>query len=288
MKKIFITGSTGFTGLHACSYFLEKGYDVYGGVRGKRHPLKSVKSIDYSLTNLEELEEVMEAINPDFILHLAAQNHTGRSWEDPPSTFHANVFGTFYLLESIRNRAPHAVTLVTGSMIEYNPCISELHSHPYGLSKYLQAVLSSGWSKLFQLDIRIARPSNLIGPGPSNGLCSLLARACLNPDKTFHIDNILDRRDFLDVRDAVKAYETILLAGISGETYDIATGNEQTFLKAASTLKSITGSGLTFSTDEFYHPHREKIDNSKISSLGWEPSISFEKSLEDIVEYFRK
>ncbi|UTE75475.1 NAD(P)-dependent oxidoreductase [Rossellomorea sp. KS-H15a] len=287
MKKIFITGSTGFTGQHACRYFLEKGYDVFAGVRKKRHPLKNVKSIDYTLTNLEELEETMEAINPDFILHLAAQNHTGLSWEEPLSTFHTNLFGTFYLLESIRNRAPHAVTLVIGSMIEYNPCMSELHSHPYGLSKHLQSVLSMGWSKLFQLDIRIVRPSNLIGPGPSNGLCSLLARACLNPDKSFHIDNILDRRDFLDVRDAVKAYEVVLLAGVPGETYDVATGNEQTFLKAVSILKSITGSDLHFSTDEFYHPPRDSIDNSKIRSLGWEPSISFEKSLEDIVEYYR-
>ncbi|MEG9296751.1 NAD-dependent epimerase/dehydratase family protein [Mangrovibacillus sp. Mu-81] len=289
MKKIFITGATGFTGMHACEYFLQKGFDVYGGVRQKNHPCNKVKSIQYDLTDAKGLERIMESILPDFILHLAAQNHAGMSSIDPAATFQVNLFGTLNLLEAVRKKAPKTITLVTGSVIDFKPCGPEIPEHPYGLSKYMQILLSSSWSSMYGLDIRIARPSNLIGPGPSNGICSLLAQKCLTSGKNekgrFHFTNILDQRDFIDVRDVLRAYDSILTYGKQGFPYTVASGNNRTFLEAARAIRALAKSDISLTTDRFEQTKSESFDITEIKSLGWEPSIPFEQSLKDIIQY---
>jgi GDP-4-dehydro-6-deoxy-D-mannose reductase len=289
MKKIFITGASGFTGMHACEYFFQEGFDVYGGVRQKNQEFKGFKSIQYDLNDPISLERIIESIYPDYILHLAAQNHTGFSRINPVATIQTNVLGTLNLLEAVRKKAPKAITLVTGSVIDYKPCGQEWPEHPYGLSKYMQILLSSSWSSLYNLDIRIARPSNLIGPGPSNGICSLLAQKCMTSDKgaerRFHFTNILDQRDFIDVRDVLRAYDSILTHGRKGFPYTIASGRHRTFLEAARAIRALAKSDITLTTDRFEQTKREPFDISEIKSLGWEPSIPFEVSLKDIIQY---
>ncbi len=290
MSKIFITGATGFTGFHACEYYINKGYEVYGVVRRHQHPLKEVQSEFCDLMDTESLKELLEKVQPRFILHLAAQNHSGRSWEDPISTLNTNVIGTMNLLEAVKRAVPHAGILITGSVIEYDPCHSPHPNHPYGLSKYMQTLISTSWSFFYDLDIRIAKTSNLIGPGNSTGICSILAQKCLQYRKGnaegFHFQNILDSRDFLDVRDAVKAYDCILHKGGKNGAYVVSSGETHRFLEVAKELKRLSQSDLPLSTDQFHPTPSIHYVNDKLENLGWKQTISIKQSLKDIIDYY--
>ena len=241
MNKIFITGATGFTGIHACAYYINKGYGVYAAVRGHHHPLEEVSSEFCDLMDTESMKETLGKFNLALSFISLLRIIAVVSWEDPISTINTNVIGTLNLLETVKSAVPHATVLITGSVIEYNPCHTPHPNHPYGLSKYIQTLISSCWSSFYDMDIRIAKTSNLIGPGHSNGICSLVAQKCLQYSKGdsvgFHFHNILDRRDFLDVRDAVLAYDCILQKGRENETYVVASGENTYIIRSSERIE---------------------------------------------------
>ena len=106
--------------------------------------------------------------------------------------------------------------------------------HPYSLSKTMQIAAALSWHSLYGMDIIVADPSNLIGPGPSTGLGTLLARYAAACEKAhalgepmppvFKLSSATEERDFLDVRDAMRAYELLLTRGVSGSRYAMASG----------------------------------------------------------------
>jgi GDP-4-dehydro-6-deoxy-D-mannose reductase len=288
LKKVLITGSAGFAGIHACRHFLEKGYEVFGMIRNHAHPEIGIREISCDLTDGKEVEKIIGNVKPDMILHLAAQNHSGISWSDPLTTVSTNVMGTLNLLEAVRKKKQEAIILIAGSTLEHDPCRDTIPAHPYGLSKYMQTLAASGWGDLYRLDVRIARSSNMIGPGPSNGICSLFARKCMKENESFHFSNLLDKRDFVDVRDVVIAYEHILVRGTTNHHYVIASGRDRTLLEIARTIKTLTGSGIRITAEQFEKVENGPIDITGIRGLGWRPTIPFEVSLADTIQYIRE
>ncbi|ALC82143.1 MULTISPECIES: NAD-dependent epimerase/dehydratase family protein [Bacillus] len=292
MIKILITGAAGFTGVKACAYFLKEGYEVYGMVHKNTPKEEKIKFLSCDLMNHEEVEATLKSIKPHYVLHLAGQNHSGVSWDKPIPTFMANANGTLNLLEGVRLHSPQAKIIVVGSVIDFNPCYLTKPNHPYGLSKYVQTLLSSCWSTMFDLNIMIARPSNLIGPGPSNGICSLLAKKIALNERTstsieFHFHNLLDQRDFLDVRDAIKAYHTIFKYGKKNNSYTIASGNSKSLVDVVRVFKDLTPTNLMITTDFFQRVEPIRIDIKAIKLLGWEPQYTFNQSLRDSLNYHR-
>ena len=117
--------------------------------------------------------DAIKAVKPDYILHTAGKNDVKESWEKPAEYVTVNVLATVHLLEAVRKVKNNGKILVIGSALEFDP--SGLPNHPYGLTKTFQSLVAKSWDTLFHLPIMIAKPTNLIGPGPSNGFCSLIA-----------------------------------------------------------------------------------------------------------------
>lgn len=282
-KTILITGGDGFTGKHASEYFKKQGYHIIATSRKYENP--NTYKID--LLNKYEVETMIKLIQPDYMLHLAGQNDVKASWDEPLLTFETNVLITLNLLEAIRKHCPNAKVLVVGSILEE-------FINPYGLSKNIQNVISKKWAEFFQLDVVVAKPVNLIGPGFSKGVCAKFARKIVSSEATkslcqLHISNLETKRDFLDVRDAVKAYELLLRKGENGKTYDVGTGSWKSLFEIVNTFKQLTPITLV------YIDENQPVKESKflanplpLKSLGWKPQYSLIESLQDCLNFFRK
>lgn len=282
-KTILITGGDGFCGQHAAVYFRKQGYRVIATSR----KTKNANTYQIDLLNKWEVNEMMKLIQPDFILHLAGQNDVKISWKEPLLTFETNAMITVYLLEAVKTYCPNAKAVIVTSILEES-------INPYGFSKKIQHEVSKKWSDYFHLNVVIAKPVNLIGPGFSKGVCAKFARKIVFAESTdgicnLRISNLNAKRDFLDVRDAIAAYELLLLKGESGKTYDVGTGKLNTLLEIVNAFMQLTPATLVY-IDE-HQPIKETACMANplpLKSLGWKPRYTLIESLSDCLDFFRK
>lgn len=293
--SIMITGANGFTGKHACDYFKNAGYKVIAITRNTSN-LISDHNISYEhceLTNKNSVYSLINKIKPDYLLHLAGQNQVQHSWSDPILSIEANTMSTAYLIDALRVINPTCKIIVVGSALQFNPNDISSLIHPYSLSKTLQSLIAQSWEQLYKMDIIIAKPSNLIGPGNSNGICSILAKKVIdmeinNSEKLLELNNLYAKRDFVDVRDAVAAYETLFLQGVSGEIYDICTGESKYLKDLTDTLYLLSGIDFKIKYIQNTPETTEETFPSLLKNLGWNPLIPFETSIQTILAYFRE
>jgi GDP-4-dehydro-6-deoxy-D-mannose reductase len=293
-KKILITGASGFTGYHACQHFLKAGYEVTAIVRN--HPLDLPIHIEKcDLSNYDSVLKLIKKVQPEFVLHLAGQNHVGNSWKDPVGTINDNFISTLHLVEALRTEVPLCNAVIVGSALEFTPSNPYSLPHPYSFSKTIQILVAKAWAVLFNLNIKIAKPTNLIGPGVSNGVCSVFSKKIVEmendeTDRTLEVNNLKTRRDFIDVRDAVKAYELILTTGESNEVYEVNTGKLYTLEDIVLILKNLTPIQFECKELGFDITNKESeimSSNEKLKKLGWKPTIQLEESLQDILNFHR-
>jgi GDP-4-dehydro-6-deoxy-D-mannose reductase len=291
--KLLITGASGFTGQHACKHFMKSGFDVTAIIKTTAYENNGVHIECCNLTNKDEVNNLIKKIKPHFLLHLAGQNHVGQSWLDPIAAIEANALSTAYLIEALRRENPDCKIVVAGSALQFNPNNISTLTHPYSLSKTLQVLIAQSWAVLFNMHIVLAKPSNLIGPGFSNGVCSIFAKKIAdmenkNAEKVLEVSNPYALRDFIDVRDAVSAYETLLLSGKPGVIYDITSGKNRSLKEIIDELKALTTVNfeLRCHSKGRLETMEEKLP-TELMKLGWQPSISFESSLLDTLNFHR-
>ncbi|MGA4720455.1 NAD-dependent epimerase/dehydratase family protein [Fictibacillus nanhaiensis] len=284
-KRIVITGAAGFTGIHACQHFADKGYEVIGISRSYLSNIK-VRSVTCDLLDKEKVNEIFKTYKPDFCLHLAGENSVPRSWDHPASTIEANVLGTLYLLEAIRKAVPSCRTVIVSSALSGT-------DHPYGVSKKYQEDLVRDWAHLFDLQLMVAKPCNLIGPGRSPGFVSFLANRIIQMEKfedksAISISHLENEREFLDVRDAISAYEILMKLGSINMTYEIGSGKMTTLQEVANIFQTQTKEKLTFIETNTAPDKRPHVMNSKlIQELYWQKSYPIEISIKQILSYYK-
>ncbi|MCU6600037.1 NAD-dependent epimerase/dehydratase family protein [Peribacillus frigoritolerans] len=293
IPKLLITGASGFTGQHACNHFVKAGYAVTAVTR-KNFVNGQVQTEICDLTNKENVSKLIKKVKPDYLLHLAGQNHVGTSWIDPVSSLEANAMSTLYLIEALRRENPACKVVTVGSALEFDPQNIATLTHPYSLSKTLQVLIAQSWGVLYNMNIVIAKPSNLIGPGISNGVCSIFAKKIVDmeenkAEKVLEVSSLQAKRDFVDVRDAVNAYEIILTKGKPGEIYDIASGNSHSLGEVITGFRALTTIDFEIKSKvKEQEESRVEILPVEIVKLGWKPVLSLESSLEDILYFYRK
>ncbi|MDV7767704.1 NAD-dependent epimerase/dehydratase family protein [Peribacillus sp. CSMR9] len=292
--KLIITGANGFTGRHACAHFLKSGFDITAVSRKKLNIEGKIHAESCDLTNGNDVNNLIKRTKPQYLLHLAGQNHVGESWLEPVSTLEANTMSTAYLIDAIRKQSPACKIVIVGSALQIDPISISSIPHPYSLSKTLQVLIAKSWAVLYNMDIIIAKPSNLIGPGLSNGVCSIFAKKIaemekMGTEKVLEVDNPNVQRDFLDVRDAVRAYDLLLRRGQSGETYDVASGTNRSLEDIIEGYRAVTTGEIKVNSQRNdLIENKMAINPIKLVNLGWKPSIPLESSLMDILSFHRE
>ncbi|WP_372632103.1 NAD-dependent epimerase/dehydratase family protein [Cohnella sp.] len=294
-RRILITGAAGFTGLHACRKFAASGWEVVAAVspRGANAADRDAELMERcELTDAEAVAEMMKRLEPDAVLHLAGRNAVDVSWTSPASTLAANLMSTAYLLEGARAIGGCRV-LVAGSMLRANESALSEAPHPYGFSKTLQTAAAKAWHRWYGLPVMIAEPSNLIGPGSSGGLCGKIVRWAVSAEESegktppFRLSSLHESRDFMDVRDAVAAYELVLNEGESGRSYAIESGRFRTLAEVKSAFDDLARLELPWEIGEgtaALAPIPQPRDCSPIRELGWKPELTFRQSIFDALQ----
>jgi GDP-4-dehydro-6-deoxy-D-mannose reductase len=313
--KVLITGITGFAGGHLTELLARDSYEIYGTYLDPFNP-KSLSPFQQQatfypcdLTQPEAIEAVVKTVQPDFVYHLAGMSHVQKSWSLRETTLKVNLFGSLNLLESLRKFAPSARTLIVSSGEVYGEVPLDLQPisenfpirpmTPYAVSKASLELLCYPYIYGDKLHIIIVRPFNHTGPRQNpTFVCSDFARQIAEIEKglrepRIYVGNLDTRRDFSDVRDVVRGYQMIMKKGQTGEIYNIASGKAYAIGELLDILLGLSRVKIQVSPDpERIRPSDIPLllgDNTKVRhQIGWEPEISIQDTLRDILSYWRE
>lgn len=313
--RALITGVRGFVAGYLAELLISEGYKVWGSVRDidicandKSSFWEQITLISADLGSQNELEAVLKECRPEVIFHLAAQSSVKLSWENKESTFDANVQGTIRLLEAVRKYGKNPKVLIVGSAEEYGLVTPEeipvrennplRPMSPYGASKAVISMLAAQYFRNYKLPIIYVRAFNHVGPRQSLGFVTSdfakqIAEIELGLiDPKLKVGNLDARRDFTDVRDVVRAYHLLVQKGKPGEIYNVCAGQAVSIERI---LQTYLDSAIVKITKEIdparMRPSDVPIllgDNTKICrDTAWQPIISLEISLKDVLDYWR-
>jgi len=287
--RTLITGASGFVGSHAVKHF--------DGIA-----LDNVDICDKS-----QLMDALTGLNPDQVLHLAAQTFVPDSIDNPSHTYDVNFNGTFRLLSTLKETGFSGKFIyvssgdVYGKVEPQNQPIIETAQpkprNPYSVSKVAAEALCYQWSQTEDFDIIIARPFNHIGVGQSEqfvipSFAKQLAKIKLNQSSpSIKVGDIGVSRDFTAIEDILEAYTALFEKGINGETYNIASGTSCTIESLLKKMISILDIDITIEEDENRLRKSEQREvvasNSKLMEhTGWKPQSGLDTTLERILDYW--
>lgn len=321
LKKVLITGITGFVGSHLAEYILKehKNTKIYGLVRWRSPKDNILKIRDYinlcygDLEDYSSLEKVLTTVKPDVIFHLAAQSYVDFSFISPISTLSANVIGTANLLEAIKtlklkeNYDPivHICSSseVYGQVKEDEIPIKETNpmrpASPYAVSKVAEDMLALQYFLSWKLKTIRTRMFTHEGPrrgevfAPSNFAKQVAAIEANQQKAVVMVGNLNSVRTFMDVRDAVRAYWLLINKCQPGEVYNIGGVETMTIGDMLNKLISfsqkknikiqVDPKRLRPSDVTLQIPSVEKFSQQ----TGWKPNIKFDQTLQDMLDYWR-
>jgi GDP-4-dehydro-6-deoxy-D-mannose reductase len=315
--KALITGITGFAGSHLAEYLLAEHPDVevYGTYRWRsrmdnvEHLRSRVKLLEADLRDYTSMQGALERSRPDVIFHLAAQSFVPSSWSAPNETLTTNIAGQTNLFEAIRALKLDPVVQIACSSEQYGLVlpgetpIKETNPlrplSPYAVSKVAQDYLGYQYFQSYGLKVVRTRGFNHTGPRRgqvfvTSNFCSQVAAIELGlQEPVIRVGNIDAIRDFTDVRDMVRAYWLAVTKAKPGEVYNIATGNGIKIREMLERLIQLAAVEVKIEVDpDRLRPSDVEIligDASKFrADTGWEPRISFEQTLNDLLGYWRE
>jgi len=307
--NILITGANGFVGKHLAELAAEKKAVVFGTVTGKEQGKGLFEPINCDITKATEAENAVKKSNPEIVFHLAAQSSAEISWQKPLETFSINVLGTMNVLEAIRQEAPQAKIVFASSSECYGRIAEKqlpVKEHtplkpvsPYALTKKIGEELLFFYNETHGIDYSIARFFNICGPGQREiFVISDWAKQLAGIEaKKGNLELLVGRldvwRDFLDVRDAVRALWRIAEADSSQKVFNVCSGKPVQLKSVLEKLLSLSGQKISFSVDE---KKIRKTDTRKSfgsnsmlrKTTGWKQEINIEQSLKDVFEHWKK
>jgi GDP-4-dehydro-6-deoxy-D-mannose reductase len=314
MKKALITGITGFAGSHLAEHLLNAGMEVYGAARWRSNVnnIENIKNDVHLLTadirDGHSLEVVLSESKPDYIFHLAAQSFVPMSWRAPTDTMETNLIGTIHLFEAVRKLKISPRIQFAGSSEEYGfvypnelPITEENPLRPlspYGVSKLAADKLSYQYCMSYGLHIVVTRAFNHTGPRRgdvfvTSNFAKQIAEIEKGSEPVIHVGNLEARRDFTDVRDMVRGYLLAVEKCQQGEPYNICSGKTIRIKDVLDMLLSMTDKQIEIRQDpDRMRPSDVDVlqgDCSKFKKqTGWEQTISFKKTMEDLLNYWRE
>jgi GDP-4-dehydro-6-deoxy-D-mannose reductase len=294
--RVLVTGASGFVGRHLVRLLAAEGDHVIGTDRSEGGP---------DLLDATRLDALIADADVEALYHLAGQADVAASWKDPAQTFRVNAEGTLNVLESCRLHGVGRVLVVTSAEVyglvepgelpitEYRPLAP---TSPYAASKAAAEMVCSQYAA-GGLAVLRARAFNHLGPGQSErfvapALAARVLRAAESGARSITVGRLDTRRDFTDVRDVVKAYRSLVVAGTPGEAYNVCSGVDVAISEIVDKVMDEVGHRVTLEADPALQRPSDlpvlRGDNTKLTeATGWQPLISLGTTVADIVASLR-
>ncbi len=238
--------------------------------------------------------------NADIVIHFAAETHVDRSLMSAGEFITTDVYGTFVLLEAARE-APRLRRFVQISTDEVYGSVAEGSSretdelrprNPYSASKAGADRLAYSYWATYGVPVIITRASNNYGPYhfPEKVIPLFITNAIDDIPLPLYGDG-LQERDWLHVLDHCRAIDLLIVAGMSGEVYNVGGGNHVTNVDLTRRILELVGkpeSLIRPVTDRPGHDRRYSLDTTKLQGLGWRPEVVFDAGLRETVAWYRQ
>ena len=302
MKKILVTGSEGFVGSHLIKALEESSFEVVAACLPQLIPKKG-KYIPLDVLNLDLTVEVVKQHEPDAIFHLAAVSSVAKSLRDRPLVYSTNIAGTANMLEAARSQEKKiqfyfvSTCEVYGGgedLTEDSPVVLK---NPYAISKYAGELICREY-ETEGLPCVILRPFTHTGPGQADTfVLPTIAKQVGEIEKgkrapLIELGNVDARREFMNIGDIVAAYILALKKCVPGETYNISSGQSYSISELVQIFMKLSKKSF----DLKVNPTKIRKNDipvllgngRKFSELtGWSPKVKIEKTIEDLLNYWR-
>ena len=259
------------------------------------------------LRSSDDMCQIIREANPKYVLHLAAVTEREESY--PETLYKTNVYGTLNLFNAITKFAPDAKVCVVGSSAEYgltdpNDC-PIVEDHPlrpvtlYGISKVAQSLVAQRAWLIENLHVTRTRTFNLIGPGQPDSFAPSTfafqvakAEAGLIPPEIM-THRLSDYRDYIDIRDAARAYWAIVKNGKPGIIYNVCSGRAVQIFEIVDILLHYSNIKLSVRIDDKSDtasivPFQFGSNELLAEHTNWKPEIDIEQSVYDLLVYWRQ
>lgn len=323
--NVLITGVLGMVGSHMLDFLLEKPtIKIYGFCRWNEsmdniehltdviNKKQRIELIYGDLNDYASIVNAIEISKPDYVFHLGAQSYPQTSFDSPLETLQTNILGTANLLEALR-KSPYKGAMihvcasseifgrVTKDKLPINEECSLHPASPYAISKVGADLIGRYYGEAYNMMVMTTRMFTHTGPRRGDVFhestfakqIAMIEHGLQEPK--ILVGNLESLRTYADVRDAVKAYWMLLnvnpMPGAYyniGGTYTCKVGETLNYLLSKSTVKDIEvikdSSRLRLIDADLQVP-----DITKFKELtGWEPIITFNKTMDDLLDYWRK
>ena len=311
--RAFITGITGFTGSHLAELLIAEGAEVAGIALDDRPPrgadLKGCRLHKGNLSAGDALERALMESAPDVVFHLAAFHVPSRASGDPEGVVEHTILATVRLYEAVKALPKRPAVFLSGSAVVYGrvpeanlPVKEDRPIDPltaYGVGKAAQELYARQYRENYGVRMFLSRTFNSAGPRQStefflSRLCHEIAkRERDDSDEAVEMWDLDVERDFLDVRDTVRAYRLLVAADkAEGIAVNVCLGKPVRLREVVELAGSLAKRKVQFVSRKADHPpsQGERIygDPGILKKLtGFEPRFSLSDTLSDTLEYHR-
>lgn len=300
---VWVTGGSGYTGKFLIEYLHGVSSDlrVIGTSRSasRSDETNSQELFYLDLTVPESIEKLAREDPPSIVFHLAGLT--------PPSNdaemYCANVSGTVNLLRALASTKCQSIKFIcAGSAAEYLSSSDGFMTEEspvggesvYGRSKWAQTTLALLLGKELGIDVAVVRPFNILGPYLPSRLVAgrVCEQYCDQTKDTISMGNVTSERDFIDIRDVVRAYWQVAEQGVAGEVYNVCSSEPTSieellslFLRMGQMEKKIAAD-----VQPKRHVDLDRVygSNDKIKAIGWQPKIALSQSIADMIQAVNK
>jgi len=321
-----ITGITGMVGSHLADYLLEHtDWKIFGMCRW-RSPLDNIEHLIPRIERKDRIEllygdlndqvslqHAVAAAKPDFVFHLAAQSYPQTSFTSPIETLETNILGTARLLEALRGgpKTDPVIHICASSEVfgrvpkEKLPINEECTFHPaspYAISKVGTDLVGRFYGEAYGMKTLTTRMFTHTGPRRGDVFAEssfakqiAMIEAGLIPP-VLKTGNLQSLRTWADVRDAVRAYHLLVTVNPqAGAYYNIGgtfTCSVGDMLQALISLSPMKDQIVVLTDPARLRPIDADLQVPDIRKFcdhtGWQPKISFQKTMGDLLEYWRQ